>query len=142
MRTSRIAFGHLVLGLLLVLGSRPASATDPISAAGPASAANPTVVRVVVVETDNLSAYLKELERGKAMLKRLGSPAEIRVFQARFAGPDAGAVVVTVEFPSLAALVESDAKVEADAEYTAWIKGLDKLRKIVSDSLYTELEVS
>ena len=98
-----------------------------------------TVLRVVVVETENVDAYVKELERGKAMLKSLGSPAELRIWQARFAGPQAGSVVVSVEYPSLAAFAEDDAKLKANTEYQTWLKGLDKIRKIVSDSLYNEL---
>ncbi len=104
-----------------------------------ARGAQATVLRVIVVETDNVGAYVQEIERGKAMLKRLGSRAEIRIWQARFAGPQAGTVVVSVEFPSLTAFAEDDAKVSADSEYQTWLKGLDKIRKIVSDSLYNEL---
>jgi hypothetical protein len=133
---SRIAFWQMALALALLLGPRPAAAADPTSADG---AAGPTVVRVLVVQTDNLDAYLKEIERGRALLKRLEIPEVIRVFQARFAGPEAGAVVVTVEFPSMAALAEAEVKTAADAEYQTWLKGLDKLRKIISDSLYNEL---
>lgn len=61
-----------------------------------------------------------------------------RVWQAKFAGPDAGAMVVSIEFPSMASFAEADAKEHASAEYQNWLKGLDKIRKIVSDSLYTE----
>ncbi len=46
--------------------------------------------------------------------------------------------MVSIEFPSMAALVESDNKTNASSEYKEWLKGLDKIRKIVSDSLYTE----
>jgi hypothetical protein len=135
----KIAFWQVALALPLLLDPRPAAAGGPTSAA---IAAAPTVVRVIVVQTDNLDAYLKELERGRALLKRLEIPEEIRVFQARFAGPETGAVVVTVEFPSMAALAEAESKTAADAEYQTWLKGLDKLRKIVSDSLYNELGTS
>jgi hypothetical protein len=38
----------------------------------------------------------------------------------------------------MASFAEADAKEHASAEYQNWLKGLDKIRKIVSDSLYTE----
>jgi hypothetical protein len=99
-----------------------------------------TVARVVVVQTDNADAYVKELERGKSILERLQSPGKIRVWRARFAGNAAGSVIVTVEYPSLAAIADDDAKDAKDPEFQTWLKGLDKIRKIVSDSLYTELK--
>ncbi|MCI0407316.1 MAG: hypothetical protein L0191_01920, partial [Acidobacteria bacterium] len=98
-----------------------------------------TVLRVLVVETADVDAYLKEIERGRAIAKRLGSSSELRVWRARFAGPQAGAVVVSIEYPSLAALAEDEARLRADTEWRTWFAGLDKIRKIVSDSLYNEL---
>jgi hypothetical protein len=97
-----------------------------------------TVLRVVVVKTDNPAAYAQEIEKGKQLMKSIGIQAQIRVWQARFAGPEAGAVVVSIEYPSMAAFAEADAKASASSDYQTWLKGLDKLRKIVSDSLYGE----
>jgi hypothetical protein len=98
-----------------------------------------TVLRVVVVKTDNVAAYVQEIEKGKEILKKAGVQTQIRVWQARFAGPEAGAVVVGIESSSLAAFAAENAKISASSEYQAWLKGLDKLRTIVSDSLYSEL---
>jgi hypothetical protein len=98
-----------------------------------------TVLRVIVVETENVDGYIKELEHGKAMLKSSGSPAQLRVWQATFAGPNTGTVVVSVEYPSLTAFADDNAKLKANAEYQTWLKGLDRIRKITSDSLYNEL---
>jgi hypothetical protein len=50
-----------------------------LGASAPASAADQVVLRVVAIESDNVSGYLKELEKGKALLKRLESPAIVRV---------------------------------------------------------------
>ncbi len=105
---------------------------------GTAFAQKGTVLRVIIVKTDNLPGYVQELDKGKTLLKSLGVQETLRVWQARFAGPEAGSVVVSIEFPSMAALVESDNKTNASSEYKEWLKGLDKIRKIVSDSLYTE----
>jgi hypothetical protein len=104
-----------------------------------ASVGRATVLRVVVVQTDDVAAYEQQIERGKALLKKLGSPAILRLWRARFAGEQAGSVVVSVEFPDLVAFANDDRKTSADPEYQAWLKGLGKIRKIISDSLYDEL---
>ena len=98
-----------------------------------------TVLRVVVVKTENVAAYVQELDKGNELMKKLGLQGHVRVWKARFAGSEAGAVVVSVEYPSMAAFAADDAKAGASSEYQAWLKGLDKIRKIVSDSLYGEL---
>jgi hypothetical protein len=122
-----------VVALLLV-----SALLVPVSAT--LSAAERVALRVVVVKTDNPDAYVKEIEKGKALLKRIGSGVQLRVWRAQFAGENAGAIVVAAEYPNLAALAKDYAAVSADAEYQAWLKGLDKIRTIVSDSLYEELK--
>jgi hypothetical protein len=97
-----------------------------------------TVLRVVVVKTDNPAAYAQEIEKGRQIMKGLGVQQLTRVWQARFAGPEAGAVVVSIEYPSMDAFADAYKKTSASSDYQNWLKGLDKVRKIVSDSLYTE----
>ncbi len=104
----------------------------------PAIAAD-TVLRVVVVQTDDVAGYLEQVEQGKALLKKVGSPAMLRIWQAGFAGPDTGSVVVSLEYENLQALAADMAKLADNAEFQTWLKGLDEIRKIVSDSLYSEL---
>jgi hypothetical protein len=104
-----------------------------------ASAQKTTVIRVVIVKTDNPAAYAQALEEGKAITKKAGLPTNIHVYQATYAGPDTNAVAVSIEYPSMAALAEAEAKLRADKDYATWIKGLDKIRTIVSDSIYREL---
>ena len=98
-----------------------------------------TVLRVVVVKTDNVAAYVQQIEKGKEIMKKAGAQAQIRIWHARFAGPEAGAVVVSLEHASMAAFAADMAKIEANSEFQAWLKGLDKVRTIISDSLYNEL---
>ena len=119
----------VLLGLIVLAGSSMV-----------AVAAEPVVLRVLVIETNNLDGYLKELDKSQPMRKRLQSQAVIRAWRARFAGDNAGAVVVSVEYPSLEAMARDEAKGAADPEWSAWLKNLEKMRKIVSDSLYTELK--
>ena len=110
-----------------------------LSMSAPLLAQDAPVMRVIVVQTDNPSAYIKEvLETGRAHLKRLESTGNLRIWRAKYAGSDAGSVIVAIEFPSLAALAVDDKKTAADPALGAWVRGLDKMRKIVSDSLYSE----
>ena len=102
--------------------------------------AQATVLRVVTLETDQVATYMKEIERGKAILKRLGSSAVLRVWRGHFAGANAGMVIVSVEYPSMVVLAQDEAKAYADAEYNSWLAGLAKIRKVVSDSVYDELK--
>jgi len=97
------------------------------------------VQRVVVIKTDNVAAYVQLIEQGKEIQKKLGITITTRIWQATFAGPNAGTVVVTIEFPDLNALAQDDTKLNADSEYQAWLKDLGKVRTIVSDSIYKEL---
>ena len=103
------------------------------------AAAEAATLRVVVVQPTDTDAYVKALEQGKALLKAKGSEGTIRVWRARFAGPEAGAVVVSIEFPNLESLAKDDARFASDPELKAWLQSLDKLRKVVSDSIYNEL---
>jgi len=98
-----------------------------------------TVVRVVVIKTDDVAAYLQALDRGTEIMKKIGVNATTHAYRATYAGPEAGAIVVTIEFPNMAAFADYSAKTEADKDYQAWLKDLAKIRTIISDSLYREL---
>jgi len=122
----RTLFAVMSLAILLGLSST-------------ASAQKTTVIRVVIVKTDNPAAYAQALEEGKAIMKKAGLSSTIHVYQATYAGPNAGAIAVSIEYPSMVALAEAETKLRADKEYGDWIKNLDKLRTIISDSIYSEL---
>ena len=102
--------------------------------------ARATVLRVVTVQTDNADAYLQELGRGQALIKKLGGSAVLRVWRARFAGPNAGTIVVSIEYPDLITFANDEKKVTETPEYQEWLKGLAKVRKVLSDSLYEEMK--
>jgi hypothetical protein len=111
-----------------------------LGASLPLHAVDAPVLRVVVVQTDSPDAYVKEIDRGRGILKRLGSASTIRVWQARYAGDRAGAVIVAVESPNLTTFAKDEDKATSDPEYQAWMKDLSKLRKVTSDSLYREMK--
>jgi hypothetical protein len=108
------------------------------SASSAAFAQKGTILRVVVVKTESPASYAQEIEKGRQIMKGLGVQQITRVWQARFAGPEAGSVVVSIEYPSLDAFADAYKKTNASSDYQNWLKDLDKVRKIVSDSLYTE----
>jgi hypothetical protein len=104
------------------------------------ASAEATVLRVVVVEASDSTAYMGDLAKIRAALTRLGSKSTMRVWRARFAGPNAGAIIVSIEYPDMATFAAEDVKIQNDTEYQSLIKGLDRVRKIVSDSLYEEMK--
>ena len=105
-----------------------------------ANPAEATVLRVVVVETNDVAAYMSQLNTLRSSLQRLGSKSTVRAWRARFAGPNAGSVVVAVEYADMTTFAAEDAMIAKDAEYQATLKSMSQTRKIVSDSLYEELK--
>ena len=105
-----------------------------------AGMANASELRVVVVQTSDVPGYVKAIADGQALLKSKGSPATLRVWLARYAGENAGSIIVSVEYPSFEALAKDDTMMRSDADLKAWLAGLAKMRKIVSDSIYEELK--
>ena len=64
-------------------------------------------------------AYVKDVAKGEVLRKRLQLHANLRVWRARFAGSDTGAMVVSIEYPSLAVLAQEEAKGLTDPGYAA-----------------------
>lgn len=98
------------------------------------------VLRMVEVQTDDLSAYLKVIEDGNALMKAKGLATRLRTVRGRFAGEKAGRLVVLVEYASLAELAQSDATMKKDPELKAWFESLTRVRKVLSDGLYEDVQ--
>ena len=116
-----------------------AAAACTLALTGNAFAANGEWLRVINVKTDNVAAYVQELDKGRAMMKRLGVNVTTRIWRATYAGPNTGMIVVSQEYPSWQAFVDAQGKTTADPQFSAWLASLDKIRTIVSDSIYREL---
>jgi hypothetical protein len=97
------------------------------------------VIRVVGVETNDVAAYVQQIARGQVILRRLNSPGTIRVLTAAYAGPNAGNVIVTIEYASMIELAEDEARGLADEGYRNWLAGLASIRTNVSDSIYRDI---
>ena len=102
--------------------------------------AQATVLRVIVVETADPVAYMAQVAKVDAKMKALGGKQTVRAWRGRFAGDDAGAIVVTLEYPDMVSFATTDAKTAADAEFQALMKEIGQIRKIVSDSIYEEIK--
>ena len=111
----------------LALGSASAFAAAPI-------------LRVIVVQSSDLKAYLHEIDTLRAEFKKAGVPVTLRAWRARFAGTDTGAIIVSVEMADLATLAKVDEAQKSNADIAATMQRIGGLRKIVSDSLYEELK--
>jgi ABC-type sugar transport system substrate-binding protein len=105
-----------------------------------AATAQAATLRVVVVKVTDQAAYVQALEKGKVLLKSKGSPVEVRVWKAQYAGEMAGSIAVAVEYPDLAALARYNDLMASDPELRAWLQSLDKLRTVESESIYQELK--
>ena len=73
-----------------------------------------TVLRVVVVKTENPAAYAQEIEKGRPDVVQ--SSNRSRRYGGRIAGPEAGAMVVSIEYPSLDAFADAYKKTNARPE--------------------------
>jgi hypothetical protein len=105
-----------------------------------AGAADAGTMRVVVVEATDVAGYLNALKEGQALLAARGSTAKMRVWRATFAGENAGRIVVALEFASLEELAKSTSMMGNDAQLKAWMEGLTRYRRILSDSIYEEMK--
>ena len=73
------------------------------------------------------------------LIKKHGSSAEVRIWQASVAGTASNRISVVVEFPSLAAWAEGTPKLAADPDFHSALRKFEGMgRKILSVSLVTE----
>ena len=110
-----------------------------LAVALPALAAEPPVLRVIAVQTTDVAAYTHEIEVVRALYKKLGLNVTIDAYRATFAGAEAGAVVVAITVPNLAALAKMTEMSHTQPDVVAEMKKINAMRKIVSDSLYDKL---
>jgi hypothetical protein len=103
------------------------------------AAADSTVLRVLVVQAPDVAAYIKEVQNLTALYKKLGQQVTIRAWRATYAGPDTGAIIVSIEVPNLAALAKLNDTVQTNQDVGAEMKKIVGLRHVVSDSLYESL---
>jgi len=109
-----------------------------VFAAGSASAA--TIARVIGVQVTDIKAYAHEVDVLQGQFKKAGVAVTIHIWRARFAGSEAGTLIVAIEMPDLATLAKVDELQKSNPEIAATMQRIGPLRKIVSDSLYEEVK--
>ena len=117
-----------------------AAAALPSAAQTPAT---PHVVEVIVLDVGSNMQKLAELsKRVDALTKQLRVTGTARYYMSTWAGAGAGQVIVTVEYPSLASLAQSVAKMNASPEFQKWEADVQASGiKVLSESLVTELHL-
>ncbi len=99
----------------------------------------PPVARVIVIQTNDVSAYLHEVTALQELFKKAGSPLNLRVWRATFAGNEAGTIIVDIEYPNFAALAKGYELQRTNPDIVAAMKKIGGMRKIVSDNLYEQI---
>ncbi len=107
----------IVLGVALVV----------VAFSSPAAAdhheGGPSVINVLTFDVGtNADQFIAFTKRASEIQKTLGSPGEQRVWAPMFGDQVAGAVIVTVEYPSFVAMAQAQAKSNASPEWQAFVQ--------------------
>jgi hypothetical protein len=125
-----------LIGTLTLLVVTAAAAQTP-----PAGA--PHVTQVIVLQMPNGSSIPKLVDiakRAQVIAMKAGSTGKARLWNLAFAGPEAGHVIIAVEFPSMAAFAESGAKLQTNPEWQKMNADAEAIGvKVVSASLAVEI---
>ena len=124
----------LGIGFVLALGLMAVSPGDAL-------ADSPGVLQAVVINTNGKDgALLAEAKKNEKIFERLGIKARRRYLQATLAGPQTGAMIVSIDYPSLTAFAEAQAKLAEDTEWQEYIERVTGAGMMVeSNSMYTDV---
>ncbi len=85
------------------------------------------------------SNYLEGIKKAHAIFARIGSKANLRVWNTAIGGPDAGTTVAIVEFPDMASWAADTSKLAADPEWQQFQANAAENRTILDASLWREI---
>jgi hypothetical protein len=124
----------MFIGILAAVAALTASAQSPAPAP-----AGPHVTQVLVIEGD-VAKLAEFAKRARAITDKVGAPGKARLWNIAWGGAESGRTVIAVEYPSLAALAASEAKLQTNTDWQkmnadAAAAGL----KLVSSSLAVEV---
>ena len=124
----------LGVGVMVALGLM---AVSP----GEALADSAGVLQAVVINTNGKDdALLAEAKKNEKIFKRLGIQARRRYLQATLAGPQTGTMIVSIDYPSLTAFAEAQAKLAEDKEWQEYLsRVVGAGMTIESNSIYRDL---
>ena len=125
----------LMMATFLVLVAATVPAASPPSE-------GPAVTEVIVFDVGpNMAKFLELTKRANSITQKYGSTGKARFWAAAYAGRDSGAVIVTIEYPSLVALAQSAAKVENSPEWQQLVADAQASSiKPISDSIVVEVK--
>ncbi len=129
MRTHRVRW--FVLAALLALTLAPVAAL---------AADTQAVLQVISVKvTGSRQVYLDKIKTLQGIMKRLGVPPA-RVWRATLAGENTDVIYIATEYPSFAAMAESQGKLTADAEGAKLMRDIDTsgIRTVIDRSLMVD----
>ena len=129
MRTQGVRWLLLTALLAVTLPPFAAFAADP-----------PKVLQVISVRVKgDRQAYLNQIKTLQGITKRLALP-QARVWRATLAGENTDVIYVATEYPSLAAMADAQAKMNADAESTKLLRDIDAsgIRTVLDRSLMVD----
>ena len=127
----------LVVSLIVAAVTAVSSAAPAAPAAGP-----PHVTEVVVLDVGaNMQKFIELSKRVDAIAAKTQAPGHARYWMSTWGGPDSGHVIIAIEYPSLASLAESVAKMNASPEFAKWLADVQASGiKQLSNSVVTELQ--
>jgi hypothetical protein len=126
--------------IVAFLAAAALGSTIPGAAVLAADSGGPAVMRVVIIQTSDLKTYTHELSVEEGMLHRAGVNCTFKVWEAHYAGPETGTVVVALQFANWDNFTRylSAGKMHPDLG-AQMAKFNPSLRKVVSDSVYLEV---
>jgi hypothetical protein len=129
---------------IILVVSLIVAAVTAVSSAAPAApaAGSPHVTEVVVLDVGaNMQKFIELSKRVDAIAAKTQAPGHARYWMSTWGGPDSGHVIIAIEYPSLASLAESVAKMNASPEFAKWLADVQASGiKQLSNSVVTELQ--
>ena len=103
--------------------------------------APPKVIHVIAYDVaGQLPQFLELYKRYLTVAEKYGSTGTSRVWMSSLAGPDTGRVAVAIEYPSMAAMVESNNKVFISPEWQQLVADFEATdMKILSNSVAVDI---
>ena len=101
----------------------------------------PHVTQVIVLDVGpHMKRFVELTNRASAMADKYESTGKVRYWTSTWAGPNTGHAIVTIEFPSLASMASSIARMGESPEYAQWLADVESSGiKRLSASVLTEL---
>jgi hypothetical protein len=96
-------------------------------------------VVAVKVKPGMLDKYRKEVKKLRGVLERIGSEATVRMWSNNQGGPDAGTILVALEFPNAEAWAADSPKMQADKAWQDVLGDLHKLRTLEGSSMWRDI---